>query len=159
MDDMSALAASNPAGVLVPKVESANQVQKLTEELDQLDSTSPLWLMIETPRAIRYIYEIAEASDRTEALVFGTNDLVTEMGGRHVRGRAPLLSALGSTVMAARASGIAALDGVYNDVSDQSGFEAECIQSRDFGFDGKTLIHPSQVEPTNSVFTPSSDSV
>jgi citrate lyase subunit beta/citryl-CoA lyase len=158
-DDLSAVAASNPAGILVPKVESPGEVLMLSEILDRCGSSSSLWLMIETPRAIRYIYEIAEASVRTDALVFGTNDFVAELGARHVKGRAPLASALGTTVMAARASGIMAFDGVFNDVGDESGFEAECVQSRDFGFDGKTLIHPSQVEPTNSVFTPSAESV
>lgn len=157
--DVAAMEASQPDGLLVPKVESPNEVHRLAEILDRSGSGSALWLMVESPRAIRRIHEIAEASDRTQALVFGTNDFVAEIGARHVEGRAPLLSALSAMVMAARAAGILALDGVFNDVSDASGFEAECIQSHDFGFDGKTLIHPSQIEPTNRIFSPSPDAV
>jgi citrate lyase subunit beta / citryl-CoA lyase len=92
-------------------------------------------------------------------LVLGTNDLVKELGARHVPGREPLLTSLSLSLLAARRSGVAILDGVYNDVSDLEGFEAECRQGRDLGFDGKTLIHPGQVEPCNAVFAPSPDEV
>jgi len=89
----------------------------------------------------------------------GTNDLVKELHADHVPGRGPLLTALQLSLLAARESGIAILDGVYNDVKNAEGFEAECIQGRDFGFDGKTLIHPGQVEPCNAIFAPSEDAV
>ena len=103
--------------------------------------------------------EIASASPRLAVLVMGTNDLVKELGARHVPGREPLLTALSLTLLAARRSGVAVLDGVYNDVTDLDGFEAECRQGRDLGFDGKTLIHPGQVGPCNAVFAPSADEV
>ena len=92
-------------------------------------------------------------------LVMGTNDLVKELGARHVPGRAPLATALSMAVLAARPAGIAILDGVYNDVKDAEGFAAECVAGRDMGFDGKTLIHPGQVQPCNAVFAPSAEEV
>ena len=115
--------------------------------------------MIETPQAVFNVREIAAASPRLAVLVLGTNDLVKELHADHVPGRGPLLTALQLALLAARESGIAILDGVYNDVKNSEGFEAECIQGRDFGFDGKTLIHPGQVEQCNAVFAPSEESV
>ena len=115
--------------------------------------------MIETPEAVFNVREIASASPRLAVLVMGTNDLVKELRAEHVPGRGPLLTALQLTLLAARESGLAVLDGVYNDVSDAEGFEAECRQGRDFGFDGKTLIHPGQVEPCNRTFAPSEEAV
>ena len=115
--------------------------------------------MVETPEAIFNVREIASASPRLAVLVMGTNDLVKELRADHVPGRAPLLTALQLSLLAAREAGIAILDGVYNDVKDAEGFEAECVQGRDFGFDGKTLIHPGQVEVCNSTFAPSEEAV
>jgi citrate lyase subunit beta/citryl-CoA lyase len=115
--------------------------------------------MIETPVAVLDCRSIAAASDRLTVLVLGTNDLAKELLAAQVPGRAPLLGALSACVLAARASGRVILDGVYNDVRDLEGFAAECRQGRDFGFDGKTLIHPGQVEPCNEVFAPSADEV
>jgi citrate lyase subunit beta/citryl-CoA lyase len=115
--------------------------------------------MVETPTAVLDVGEIASASPRLAALVIGTNDLVKELGARHVPGRAPRLTALSLALLAARGSGVAILDGVFNDVKDLEGFEAECRQGRDLGFDGKTLIHPGQVEPCNAVFAPSGEEV
>ncbi len=114
-----------------------------------------LWAMVETPAAILDAREIAAASDRLAVLVLGTNDLVKELRARFVPGRAPLLTSLALAVLAARDAGVAVLDGVYNDVRDLDGFEEECRQGRDLGFDGKTLIHPGQVGPCNAVFAPS----
>jgi citrate lyase subunit beta/citryl-CoA lyase len=102
---------------------------------------------------------VAAASPRLAALVIGTNDLVKELGARHVPGRAPLVTALSMAVLAARRAGVAVLDGVWNDVQDLEGFEEECRQGRDMGFDGKTLIHPGQVGPCNAVFAPSAAEV
>ena len=118
-----------------------------------------LWAMIETPTAIFNVRKIARESDRLAALVIGTNDLVKELRADHVPGRAPLLTSLSMALLAGRESGIAVLDGVYNNVKDADGFRAECEQGRDFGFDGKTLIHPGQVEVCNEVFAPSAQAV
>jgi len=111
--------------------------------------------MIETPEAILKADKIARADDRLACFVIGTNDLVKELQAQHVPGRAPLLPALAHALLAARRAGITILDGVYNNVSDADGFAAECRQGREFGFDGKTLIHPGQVEPCNAAFSPS----
>ena len=105
-----------------------------------------LWAMVETPRAMLHCEEIAAASDRLTVLVMGTNDLAKELHAEHVPGRQPLLPGLGLRLLAARATGTVILDGVYNNVKDAAGFEAECLQGRQMGFDGKTLIHPAQVE-------------
>ena len=113
-----------------------------------------LWAMVETPEAIFNVRELAAASDRLAVLVMGTNDLVKELYAEHVPGRAPLLTALSLSLLAARAAGVAILDGVYNDVKNTDGFLAECQQGREMGFDGKTLIHPGQVEGANEAFAP-----
>src|SRR5213075_2589237 len=102
---------------------------------------------------------IARSSERLGALVLGTNDLVKELYAEHVPGRAPILPSLHQALLAGRAAGIAVLDGVYNDVKDLDGFLAECRQGREMGFDGKTLIHPGQVEGANEAFAPSSQAV
>ena len=115
--------------------------------------------MVETPEAMSNAREIADASDRLAVLVMGTNDLVKELYAEHVPGRAPLLAALSLALLAARATGKAILDGVYNDVKDADGFLAECRQGREMGFDAKTLIHPGQVEGANEAFAPSEQAV
>ena len=102
---------------------------------------------------------MARASERLTVLVMGTNDLAKELQAEHVPGRQPLLAGLGLALLAARAAGKVILDGVYNDIRDAEGFEAECVQGRQLGFDGKTLIHPSQLEPCNRVFAPTDDEV
>jgi citrate lyase subunit beta / citryl-CoA lyase len=118
-----------------------------------------LWAMVETPVAMLHAEEIASASDRLTVLVMGTNDLAKELYAEHVPGRHPLLPGLGLALLAARATGRVILDGVYNDVGDTAGFLAECRQGREMGFDGKTLIHPAQVEGANAAFAPSEDAV
>jgi citrate lyase subunit beta/citryl-CoA lyase len=115
--------------------------------------------MIETPQAIFHVNEIAGAGGRLACLVMGTNDLVKELRALHTPGREPLLASLNLTVLAARAHGLAVIDGVFNGIADTDGFEAVCRQGRALGFDGKTLIHPSQVEPCNRVFAPDPDEV
>lgn len=159
--DLAAAAAAGPAGVVVPKVGSADEVRSLVAALEAAGAPehTKLWAMIETPEAIFNVREIASASPRLAVLVMGTNDLVKELRADHVPGRGPLLTALQWSVLAARAAGIAVLDGVYNNVKDAEGFLAECVQGRDFGFDGKTLIHPGQVEPCNETFAPSEEAV
>lgn len=155
--DLAAIAGSSADGVLVPKVEKGEQVQELAAALDKLGApeSMQLWVMIETPRSFLRAEEVASASDRLAGLVVGTNDLVNELHGLHVPGRAPALTALSLAVLGARASGKVVLDGVFNDVTDDGGFRAEARQGRELGFDGKTLIHPSQIAPANDLFGPS----
>jgi citrate lyase subunit beta/citryl-CoA lyase len=156
-DDLAAVAGSAAHGVLVPKVETGNEVHALVDALDRLGAPQSLqlWAMIETPRAILRAEEIASASDRLTVLVVGTNDLVNDLHGLHVPGRAPVAPALSLAVLGARAAGKSILDGVFNAIDDEPGFRAEAQQGREMGFDGKTLIHPSQVAPANELFGPS----
>ena len=155
--DLAAVVAAKPDAIVVPKVNSADEVRTLDAAITSAGGGPEiaLWAMIETPEAIRNVNEIATASTRLKVLVMGTNDLVAELHAVHVPGRAPILTALSLSVLAARDAGIEILDGVYNDVKNSDGFEAECLQGRQFGFDGKTLIHPSQLEPANRLFAPS----
>jgi citrate lyase subunit beta/citryl-CoA lyase len=160
-DDVRAIAAAGPAAVVVPKVNSAaevHQIEKALEAGGAPDHTA-IWAMLETPVAMLHAEEICAASDRLAVLVMGTNDLAKELHANHVPGRQPLLAGLGLCLLAARATGKVILDGVYNDIKDEAGFLAECRQGRDLGFDGKTLIHPSQVEPCNTAFAPADDEV
>ncbi|WP_030529565.1 HpcH/HpaI aldolase/citrate lyase family protein [Phycicoccus jejuensis] len=159
--DLEAACAAGPDGIVVPKVGSAQEVRDLVAAMERHGAPdhTRLWAMVETPGAVLDAREIASASDRLAVLVLGTNDLVKELQARFVPGRAPLLTALSTVLLAARAAGVAVLDGVYNDVKDTEGLEAECRQGRDLGFDGKTLIHPGQVDPCNAVFAPSAEEV
>jgi citrate lyase subunit beta/citryl-CoA lyase len=159
--DLEAACAAGPDGIVVPKVGSAEEVLGLVSAMERYGAPdrTRLWAMVETPGAVLDARAIASASDRLAVLVLGTNDLVKELTARFVPGRAPLLTALSTVVLAARVAGVAVLDGVYNDVRDLAGFEEECRQGRDLGFDGKTLIHPGQVDPCNSVFAPSDSEV
>ncbi len=159
--DLEAACQAGPAGIVVPKVSSSEAVHALEQSLEKYaapDHTT-LWAMLETPRAMLHAEEIASASERLTVLVMGTNDLVKELYAAHVPGRAPLLTGLSLALLAARSTGSAILDGVYNDVRDTEGFLEECRQGRDLGFDGKTLIHPGQVEGANEVFAPSAEAV
>jgi citrate lyase subunit beta / citryl-CoA lyase len=160
-DDLRAAAAAGPDAVVVPKVDSAAAVHAIEAALDAggAPDRTRIWAMLETPVAALHAEEICSASDRLAVLVMGTNDLAKELNAEHVPGRQPLLAGLGLCVLAARATGRAILDGVYNDIKDAEGFEAECVQGRQMGFDGKTLIHPSQLEPCNRVFAPAPDEI
>jgi citrate lyase subunit beta / citryl-CoA lyase len=159
-DDLRAAAEAGPDAVVVPKVESAAEVQQLVAVLDaHAPEHTKLWAMIETPLAILDVLSVARASERLSAFVLGTNDLVKELYAEHVPGRAPILPSLHQVLLAGRAAGIAVLDGVYNDVKDLDGFTAECEQGRQMGFDGKTLIHPGQVEGANTTFAPSAAAI
>ena len=161
LDDLRAVAAAGPDAVVVPKVGSARDVEQLVAALEEYGAPehTKLWAMVETPQAMLHCEEIAGASERLTVLVMGTNDLAKELHAEHVPGRAPLLTGLSLCLLAARATGTVILDGVYNDVKDAEGFEAECVQGREFGFDGKTLIHPGQVEACNRTFAPSPEAV
>ncbi len=160
-DDLAAACAAGPDAVVVPKVGSAEAVHALVDGLERHGAPdhTMLWAMVETPYAMLHAEEIAGASDRLSVLVMGTNDLAKELYAEHVPGRQPLLAGLGLALLAARATGKVVLDGVYNDVKDLDGFLAECRQGREMGFDGKTLIHPGQVEGANEVFAPSAQGV
>jgi citrate lyase subunit beta/citryl-CoA lyase len=160
-DDLAAAAKSGPAAVVVPKVNSAAEVGQLVDALERAGAPDHtlLWAMVETPVAVLGALEIARASERLSAFVLGTNDLVKELYAEHVPGRAPILPSLHHALLAGRAAGIAVLDGVYNDVNDTEGFLEECRQGREMGFDGKTLIHPGQVEGANEAFAPSEQAV
>jgi citrate lyase subunit beta/citryl-CoA lyase len=159
--DIAAAAAAGPAAVVVPKVGSAEEVHALVAAMERAGAPehTKLWAMIETPGAILDALSIARASERLTVLVMGTNDLVKELYAEHVPGRAPILPSLHTALLAARAAGISIVDGVYNDVKDTEGFLAECEQGRQLGFDGKTLIHPGQVEGANTAFAPSQQAV
>jgi citrate lyase subunit beta / citryl-CoA lyase len=159
--DLAAACAAGPDGVVVPKVSSADEVRGLVAAMEAAGAPdhTKLWAMIETPVAILHAEEIARASDRLAVFVLGTNDLVKELGAEHVPGRAPIQSSLQLAILGARAAGIAIVDGVYNNVKDADGFAAECRQGRELGFDGKTLIHPGQVEACNAAFAPSDDEI
>ncbi len=160
-DDLVAVCAAGPDALVVPKVGSAQEVHALVAAMEAAGAPThtALWAMVETPAAMLHCEEIAAASERLTVLVMGTNDLAKELQAEHVPGRQPLLAGLGLCLLAARATGTAILDGVYNDVRDAEGFATECLQARQMGFDGKTLVHPGQVEPCNEVFAPSAEAV
>jgi citrate lyase subunit beta/citryl-CoA lyase len=157
----AAAAAAGPDVVLVPKVNSAEEVQQLVAALEAAGAPAKtsLWAMVETPIGMLNALSIAQASPRLTGFVMGTNDLVKELYAEHVPGRQPVITGLGLALLAARAAGIVIIDGVYNDVKDVDGFLAECEQGRQMGFDGKTLIHPGQVEGANAAFAPSEQAV
>jgi citrate lyase subunit beta / citryl-CoA lyase len=160
-DDVAAIAQAGPDALLVPKVGSVDDVRAIEDALEDADAPdhTRIWAMLETPSAVLRAPEITACSERLAVFVMGTNDLVKELHAEFVPGRAPLLTALSWCVLAAREAGKAILDGVFNDLDDADGFEAECRQGREFGFDGKTLIHPKQLEPCNRVFAPTEEEV
>ena len=165
VEDINAAAVVRPDGVLVPKVSSPRQLQDLAARLVDM-GTDPhvrVWAMMETPLAMLNVPDIAAAAldseTRLAGFVMGTNDLAKDTRAHLVSGRAPMVPWLMNCVAAARAYGLDILDGVYNDIGDADGFAAECRQARDFGFDGKTLIHPRQIEPCNAAFSPSAEEV
>src|SRR5215467_12195308 len=155
--DIAAIATSGADAILVPKVESAATVTHVVSLLDTAGAPDSMtvWAMMETPKGILRAEEIAGSHPRLAVFVMGTNDLVKDMRAHHTPMRLPMVTALGLGMLAARAHGLAILDGVYNDIQDAEGFKAMCRQGLEMGFDGKTLIHPSQVEPCNAIFAPS----
>jgi citrate lyase subunit beta/citryl-CoA lyase len=158
-DDLAAAADAGPAAVVIPKVGSSAQLDEVARRLDAGGGSEvAIWAMVETPTAIFDVRQLA-AHERVAVLVMGTNDLARELQAPLVPGRGNLLGFLSTSVLAARESGKVALDGVYNDVRDAEGFAAECRQGVELGFDGKTLVHPSQVEPANEAWSPSEQEV
>ncbi|MEI2415209.1 CoA ester lyase [Orrella sp. JC864] len=155
-DDLAAVARAGADAVLLPKVQDAAQLAQAAGALDAAGGPAglPLWAMIETPLAILRLDAIAGGHPRLECLVMGTSDLVKDMQARHTPDRLACLAALSLTVMAARAHGLAALDGVHLVLQDQAGLAAACRQGRDLGFDGKTVIHPAQIAAANAAFGP-----
>ena len=154
--DLAAAATARPAAVVIPKVSSVAYLEHISAALGRAGApaTTKIWAMVETPEAIFNVRAIA-AFPRVAALVIGTNDLAKELRAQLIPGRAPLMSHLATALLAAREASKVILDGVYNDVRNAEGFEAEAQQGFDMGFDGKTLIHPSQVDPTNAIWAPS----
>ncbi len=153
VDDLTALAAAAPDAILLPKVNSADDIARLAQMLDgtpQAKDTT-IWAMMETPRGILNAAEIA-AAPRMEGFVLGTNDLAKDLRST---GRAAMLTSLQLCLLAARAEGLICVDGVYNAFKDEDGLRRECAEGRDMGFDGKTLIHPAQIAIANEVFGPS----
>ena len=159
--DLTAAARCRAHAVLLPKVESAESVRAAERALAVAGAPAEqaIWCMIETPRGVLRSAEIAGASPKVACLVMGTSDLVKDLRARHTPGRQEVATALGLTLLAARAHRLAALDGVHLDLSDDAGFEASCRQGLEMGFDGKTLIHPRTIEVANRVFSPSPEEV
>jgi len=164
-EDMDAATHAAPDAILVPKIGSVEQLERVGQRLldMKIDLKVRIWAMIETPEAIFNINALAAEAHDSEArlagFVIGTNDLAKETRARIVPGRAPMLPWLAQCILAAHAHRIDILDGVYNDIGDAEGFAQECAQGRDMGFDGKTIIHPSQIEACNAAFSPSADEV
>ena len=164
-DDFTAAAHAAPDAILVPKISNPEQVEMMGRRLldMHIDQKTRIWAMIETPLAIFNILAIAgEAKDseaRLGGFIMGTNDLAKDTRARLVPGRAPMLPWLTTCVAAARIYGIDILDGVYNDLGNTDGFAKECAQAVELGFDGKTLIHPNQIEPCNKAFSPSAEEI
>ena len=161
--DVMAAAQAGADALLFPKISTAAALQACEQALQavQASTTLKLWVMIETPLALFHLQEIAACarSTRLACFVLGTNDLAKETRARLIAGRAPMLPWLMQTVAAARIYGLDVLDGVYNHLQDEAGFIAECEQGRDMGMDGKTLIHPNQIQPANQIFAPSAEEI
>lgn len=164
-DDIAAIAPIPADAILVPKISSADDIFAYAHAIAKAGGTdrTKLWAMMETPAAVFNAREIAatagDPASRLSAFVLGTNDLAKETRARLVPGRAPMLPWIMTILAAARMHAVAVLDGVYNNIEDLAGFEAECRQGVDCGLDGKTLIHPKQLEICNRVFAPSADEV
>ncbi|MBG0799299.1 CoA ester lyase [Methylocystis sp. L43] len=163
--DIAAIAPLGPDGIVIPKVNSRDEILKAAADLVAAGAPykTRLWAMIETPRAVFDIEKIASAADdrasRLEVLVLGPNDIAKSTRARLTPGRPALLSWLSAGVLAARVHNIEIIDGIYNDFNDLDGLRREAAQGRDFGFDGKMLIHPGQIGPVNEIFAPSADEV
>ena len=155
--DVAMAARSGADAILLPKVESANEVHALDQLMQRggAPSDMAIWCMIETPLGVLRSAEIAAAGSRLACFVMGTSDLAKDLQASHTRERLPLLTSLGLCVLAARAYRLAILDGVHLDLNDDAGFAESCRQGRELGFDGKTLIHPKTIEAANRAFAPS----
>jgi len=163
IDDMAMAGQARPDGILVPKISSVEDLTAIAERLGEADASIRVWAMIETARAVLHAEELAAASRdpkvRLAGFVFGPNDISRETRIRMQPGRATMLPLITHCILATRAFGLEILDGPYSDFSDVNGFAQECRQARDLGFDGKTLIHPGQIDACNAVFTPPAEEV
>lgn len=160
-DDLGTIAKATPAAILLPKVNNASDIKRLAAALDAHATcrATGIWAMMETPSGVLNAAEIAAASPRMRGFVLGTNDLVKDLSARNTPDRSAVMTSLGYCLLAARAHGLACVDGVYNRYQDIAGLEVECLQGRDLGFDGKSLIHPAQLETANRVFSPSPEDI
>lgn len=155
-DDLAAACAAAPHAILIPKVESAAMVLDIERRM-QAQGAKPetlIWAMMETPLGMLNAAEIAASTPRLGCFVLGTNDLVKDLDAEHTPAREPVITALGLCLLAAKAHGLAIVDGVYNAFKDEEGLRGSCLQGRAMGFDGKTLIHPAQIDPCNAIFSP-----
>ena len=155
------MAGSQAQGVVFPKVSAVTDLGEVDAVLTESGAAAdfPLWAMMETAKGILAADAIAQSSDRLAGFCVGTADLAKDLQCAHPADRAPMLTALQTTVLAARGNGLFVLDGVHVDLNDTTGFEAACRQGRDMGFDGKTLVHPKQIDAANRIFAPSEDDV
>ena len=160
-DDLVAVAASGAHAVLLPKVGSADMVEQAVAVLEANGAPDELtiWCMMETPIGMLHAEEVAGAHGRVACLVMGTSDLAKDLHAAHTRDRLPLLTGLSLCLLAARAHGVAIVDGVHLDLADDEGFANSCRQGLELGFDGKTLIHPKTIAVANELFAPSADEV
>jgi citrate lyase subunit beta/citryl-CoA lyase len=161
-DDIAAAVAAGPDAILAPKVDTGEDIARLDAAMKKAGGKTPaLWVMIETPLAILNLKEIASAAKTTvlAGFVMGSNDLIKDFRAEPMPGRENLAVTYTLAIAAARAYDLLVFDGVYNDIANAEGFANEAKQARAFGFDGKTLIHPSQVEPCNAIFAPAADAV
>jgi citrate lyase subunit beta/citryl-CoA lyase len=159
--DLAAVAEAGADAILIPKVESVETVRQAETVLvaNGAPDELALWCMMETPRAMLNAEAVAGASRRVTCFVMGTSDLTKDLHARHTRDRLPLMTSLGLCLLAARAYGLAILDGVHLDLEDEIGFEAACRQGAEMGFDGKTLIHPKTIAVANRIFAPAPEDV
>ena len=159
--DIALAASSGADAILLPKTESAHAVRQLEHIMEESGAPDDMeiWCMVETPRGVLRTELIANASPRVSCLVMGTSDLAKDLHAHHTRERIPMVMSLGHCLLVARAFGLSILDGVHLDLSDDEGFEQSCLQGKDFGFDGKTLIHPKTIAKANETYGPSADEV
>lgn len=158
-DLASAAAAAGPGAILLPKVETPEDIRAAAALLDGAPAAIRLWAMMETPRAVLNAAAIAASHRRLECLVMGTNDLAKDLGAAQTADRFALVPSLALCLLAARAEGLIAIDGVHNAFRDLDGLQAACAMGRDLGFDGKTLVHPDQIATANAVFGPTGDEI
>jgi citrate lyase beta subunit len=159
-DDLTAACAAGPDAILLPKVDDPAQIAEVAGVMARRRAPAEtlIWAMIETPLGALRAERIA-AAPRLGAFVLGTNDLAKELRAEHTAMRLPMMTALGLSLLAARAYGLACIDGVHNAIRDAEGLRAACAQGREFGFDGKTLVHPDQIRIANEVFAPSPEAL
>lgn len=160
-DDLAAISGSNADGVVIPKVSTVEDMRQIDSVLDAAGAAAdfPVWAMIETPRGVLNADAIAQPSQRLVAYCVGTADLSTDLQCAHPADRSPMMASMQMIILAARANGLLVFDGVHVDLQDDPGFETACRQGLDLGFDGKTLIHPKQIDGANRVYAPSADDI